>query len=476
MAGTSSTFGGAFAQQQMATFPSPTQPRHQTAQPGNMSKQTSTTSGSNNFASTNGATSGLSFPSMDLSGKLIIKIRIEGDDDVRRIPIHNEDITYDELLLMMQRVFVGKVTSSDDVVVKYRDDDGDFITMADNSDLTIAKQCSRILHLKIYIRGKMFPHISGCSCDVNDVRQQLIKIRDHVNYLLDLVVPDASKHESGPAIEQPAPIDTTGQDPSRPVDQAGLSVAQTLFDPLKQQQQQQQQQQPPQAQQPPQQSPAGSDHSGAVMQAVQAAPVATPVSSAAEPVGTASAIADSFGLSADEMAPPPEQPNAPPSDAMTTGTYPPSQQQQPSSQAPPQQTGQQQQQQQMPPTSSGYPGSSTAAYPASGAAPPSTSASAPPPTGYPAASFSGNAATTSPAASYYNQPGSQGPPQATQPPSNPYGGGYGAQQARYPYQQQQQQQPQQQAQQPAQQASAPPNFPTPYGGATSAPPAAAAPP
>ena len=69
----------------------------------------------------NGATSGMSFPSMDLSGKLIIKVGIEGDQDIRRIPIHNEDITYDELLLMMQRVFVGKVTSSDDVVVKYRD-------------------------------------------------------------------------------------------------------------------------------------------------------------------------------------------------------------------------------------------------------------------------------------------------------------------------------------------------------------------
>lgn len=59
---------------------------------------------------------------MDLSGKLIIKVQIEGDEDIRRIPIHNEDITYDELLLMMQRVFVGKVSSSDDVVVKYCDE------------------------------------------------------------------------------------------------------------------------------------------------------------------------------------------------------------------------------------------------------------------------------------------------------------------------------------------------------------------
>ena len=40
---------------------------------------------------------------MDLTGKLIIKASL--GDDIRRIPIHNEDMTYDDLILMMQRVF-----------------------------------------------------------------------------------------------------------------------------------------------------------------------------------------------------------------------------------------------------------------------------------------------------------------------------------------------------------------------------------
>lgn len=57
---------------------------------------------------------------LDLSGKLIIKVQLE--DDIRRIPIHNEAITYDELVLMMQRVFRGKITSSDDVTIKYKDE------------------------------------------------------------------------------------------------------------------------------------------------------------------------------------------------------------------------------------------------------------------------------------------------------------------------------------------------------------------
>lgn len=57
---------------------------------------------------------------LDLSGKLIIKAQL--GDDIRRIPIHNEDITYDELLLMMQRVFRGQLQSSDEVAIKYKDE------------------------------------------------------------------------------------------------------------------------------------------------------------------------------------------------------------------------------------------------------------------------------------------------------------------------------------------------------------------
>lgn len=57
---------------------------------------------------------------IDLSGKLIIKVQL--GDDIRRIPIHNEAITYDELVLMMQRVFRGKLTNNDDITIKYKDE------------------------------------------------------------------------------------------------------------------------------------------------------------------------------------------------------------------------------------------------------------------------------------------------------------------------------------------------------------------
>lgn len=42
---------------------------------------------------------------LDLTGKIIIKASL--GHDTRRMPIHNDEITYDELILMMQRVFKG---------------------------------------------------------------------------------------------------------------------------------------------------------------------------------------------------------------------------------------------------------------------------------------------------------------------------------------------------------------------------------
>ncbi len=61
-----------------------------------------------------------SFSQLDLSGKLIIKVQL--GEDIRRIPIHNEDITYDELVLMMQRVFRNDISSNDEVTIKYKDE------------------------------------------------------------------------------------------------------------------------------------------------------------------------------------------------------------------------------------------------------------------------------------------------------------------------------------------------------------------
>ncbi|XP_071115398.1 protein TFG-like isoform X1 [Haliotis cracherodii] len=123
-------------------------------------------------------------PQLDLSGKLIIKVQL--GEDIRRIPIHNEDITYDELLVMMQRVYRGKFNSNDDIIVKYKDEDGDLITIFDSSDLSFAIQCSRILKITLFVNGQPKPLETD---EVKLLRKELQQIRDRVNRILDRLEP-----------------------------------------------------------------------------------------------------------------------------------------------------------------------------------------------------------------------------------------------------------------------------------------------
>nr|XP_028582494.1 protein TFG isoform X3 [Podarcis muralis] len=171
---------------------------------------------------------------LDLSGKLIIKAQM--GDDIRRIPIHNEDITYDELVLMMQRVFRGKLLSNDEVTIKYKDEDGDLITIFDSSDLSFAIQCSRILKLTLFVNGQPRPLESN---QVKYLRRELIELRNKVNRLLDCLEPPAEPGLSTSLPEndvaesredKPATTDSTVK-PSTQVIAASMSA----FDPLKNQ-------------------------------------------------------------------------------------------------------------------------------------------------------------------------------------------------------------------------------------------------
>lgn len=51
---------------------------------------------------------------------LVIKSRL--GEDIRRVPVLNDDLTYDELMLMMQRVYRGKLSGSDEITIKYADE------------------------------------------------------------------------------------------------------------------------------------------------------------------------------------------------------------------------------------------------------------------------------------------------------------------------------------------------------------------
>ncbi|XP_065057749.1 uncharacterized protein LOC135685676 isoform X1 [Rhopilema esculentum] len=127
------------------------------------------------------STGTMNFPSpqIDLSGKLIIKAQL--GDDIRRIPIHNEDITYDELLLMMQRLFRGKIRSTDDVLIKYKDEDGDLITIFDSTDLSFAKSLSRYLKITLFVNDKPKPLEHD---QVKEIKAELLVMRDKLNDMI----------------------------------------------------------------------------------------------------------------------------------------------------------------------------------------------------------------------------------------------------------------------------------------------------
>lgn len=67
---------------------------------------------------------------------LVLKTNFGGD--LRRIPLHNDFLTFDELHLMLCRVYESDI--GDDDKLMYKDLDSDWITIADSNDLQLAIQ------------------------------------------------------------------------------------------------------------------------------------------------------------------------------------------------------------------------------------------------------------------------------------------------------------------------------------------------
>lgn len=125
------------------------------------------------------------------SNQLIIKAQL--GDDIRKLMINNEDLTLNELVLMMERIFAGKISNSDEITIKYLDDDGDKITLSNDSDLTVALHFHKRLRLFLFINGKeeinsKVDNQIKQQGDLNDektFRNELQDIRTTVQTILD---------------------------------------------------------------------------------------------------------------------------------------------------------------------------------------------------------------------------------------------------------------------------------------------------
>merc|ERR1712142_191338 len=119
------------------------------------------------------------FDCLTEKSEMVLILKTELGGDLRRIPLHNDFLTFDELHLMLCRVY--GVDIGDDDKVKYRDADGDWITIADSNDLSLAIQTvqeagEKTLRLKIGSDG----HGMG-----NDVLNDLREIRNMSISLID---------------------------------------------------------------------------------------------------------------------------------------------------------------------------------------------------------------------------------------------------------------------------------------------------
>lgn len=175
----------------------------------------------------------------DGSGTLVIKARL--GSDIRRIPIHNEELTFDDLVLMMLRVFAGRLSREDDLLIKYTDEDGDLVTIQDNGDLSHAKQYGRVLRLTLFVNGRA----PGGVLPAGRLRAELQHLSTSVNSLMTKLAQLATE-------AVPEAADNTSDDDRRPTSRerpssSGTGTQDTYT--MEQPSAQQQEQQPP----PPQQ-------------------------------------------------------------------------------------------------------------------------------------------------------------------------------------------------------------------------------
>ena len=122
--------------------------------------------------------------------EVILKVRL--GDDIRRMVLYNTYISYDDFLLMLERVYDGKLKSSDNVTLKYYDEDNDLITIAGDWDFANARKYAQrgIVKMVVYVNGQ------DKFVDTKQplgIRKELTEVRDKVLSLVDAL-------ESGRAV------------------------------------------------------------------------------------------------------------------------------------------------------------------------------------------------------------------------------------------------------------------------------------
>ncbi|CAB3407640.1 unnamed protein product [Caenorhabditis bovis] len=117
----------------------------------------------------------------------ILKARF--GDDVRKTSLHHSnDLTLVDLILTAQRIF--RISNEKTIVLKYKDLDGDLITLSEDSDLLLAlhHEAARtgVLNVEVFVDSKVHDVIRSVQQQVDQIKQDIAQLLSTVSSLDNL--------------------------------------------------------------------------------------------------------------------------------------------------------------------------------------------------------------------------------------------------------------------------------------------------
>ena len=160
------------------------------------------------------------------SDQLVVKAQFK--DDIRKLVIPNENLTVHStsfsrrffhehrtgsssgLHLLIRRIFDGKLSNSNELILKYLDNDGDQVTLANDGDLAVALHFQAKLRLFVYVDGQESAakvNSDGTLIDAKTFAEELKRIRNSVQTVLDRCeIPRESVTEQKKMPEKETPV------------------------------------------------------------------------------------------------------------------------------------------------------------------------------------------------------------------------------------------------------------------------------
>ncbi|KAI9272321.1 hypothetical protein EDC94DRAFT_256932 [Helicostylum pulchrum] len=127
-------------------------------------------------------------------------IKCRFGDEIHCVSI-KQTPTYDDLRLMMCRVFKSNITNPENIVLKYMDNEGDLISLVDDNGIIHAISISNLLKITVYVKASIIVSPSAeqtkttlLQDQINDLKNSFKKIEKQ---MADINKQEPSKHGPG---------------------------------------------------------------------------------------------------------------------------------------------------------------------------------------------------------------------------------------------------------------------------------------